>query len=250
MTTDAEFDKQMVAAMFEVEAQVLHAEAVVNEHHLDDLRWDCHLAQNPDGADARLEAGTKATVLAHEGRGFTDRRDAHYQAFLTEFCAYGWRRDYGEWPTTFNLTDRVANDCGITHRTAKRRITSMVKQPDRRPSPVPHPDRPHGLRSSPAPARPRSAPGTAGPNPSMRLYVAADGINSLMKTFYREAGGAGTWKEQRDHHDPRPSQRLGPAWPGSPLRPDDSQPADDQGRRRRPSPRTVFLSPLGRGRSG
>lgn len=48
---------------------------------------------------------------------------------LVERAAYGWRRDYGEWPSFLNLIERLAVEAGISHRAARVRIERDVNDP-------------------------------------------------------------------------------------------------------------------------
>lgn len=53
-----------------------------------------------------------------------------YEAIDVEVAAYGWRRDYGEWPTKFNLEDRLAHRLDITHEDAQAVLVRTVNNPD------------------------------------------------------------------------------------------------------------------------
>ncbi|MBW3588088.1 MAG: hypothetical protein KY429_01545 [Actinobacteria bacterium] len=50
------------------------------------------------------------------------KEDPDWNETMVVKSVYGWRRDYGEYPTWTNLTDRVASEMFISHEEAQERI--------------------------------------------------------------------------------------------------------------------------------
>lgn len=115
----------------EDENRLLAAEAAVGRAEVEDLEraWFYKAVDSPQ---------------AHEGRHLVleldrYRRDAALRStpywhqelagLKIEGAVYGWRRDYGEWPSRMNLADRLATETGLSVRRAEKKILDIVNNP-------------------------------------------------------------------------------------------------------------------------
>lgn len=128
---DAEFERIVELSMLEVECHILEAEATIATHERIDADTRLHVALEPDGRVATLMAECKAFVQAHPDVP-CDVPDAGFRSWCIDVACYSWRRDYDEWPTLHNLSDRLAADVGISHSQAVRRIVAAVNDPSDR----------------------------------------------------------------------------------------------------------------------
>lgn len=120
---DKEWQELAQLAALEVECRVLAAETAVEQATADDLEMQIYAKENPDHPNVKAlrrygRAGQAAALALLRRDGGT-----------VEGAAYGWRRDYGEWPTLHNLADRLAGSCGIAGWAAARRVLAAVNDP-------------------------------------------------------------------------------------------------------------------------
>lgn len=105
----------------EWEVELLHADGMVTAHEVHLLRLEKYAATHPEDPlvhESKVLAASLAAARRRWPRDWTVRR---YWWRVEQSC-YGWRRDYGEWPTRWNLADRLANDARISRHTAAKRI--------------------------------------------------------------------------------------------------------------------------------
>jgi hypothetical protein len=174
---DTELRRLQELAALEVEGRLWAAEAAAVGAAADDLEMRLFLRLNPDHpvakAHERYAPGGRSEALRLMGRDGT----------TVEGAAYGWRRDYAEWPTLYNLADRYAADAGISRAAATKQIIAAVDDPSS--------DRGlHVIRRSRLLEIMNDEPNTCGPTWSHRgeehlvFYVAAE-AQEILATIYR-----------------------------------------------------------------
>lgn len=181
--SDREWDRLVELTMLEVECHVLAAEAKVEVDAADDVETRLLILQLPDSRLAQLEAQCRDHAQA-EPRVPCTVTDIGYVRYCVDLACYGWRRDYDEWPTFANLTDRLAVDRMISHRAAARQILASVNDPSDRAHL--HAIRTNRLAEILTDEDTTLGPWQAGQVDDLRFYVAAEGMRDLMAIHYRD----------------------------------------------------------------
>lgn len=129
MPADAE---QMELALLRLEAHFLEAEYNVVNAEAAELRMGHNLWLTRDEPETqRLLKLMQRNLESCKRLGFP--YGVLRKPITLEQSAYAWRRDYGEWPSIWNLADRYSHDRGIQRDTAKRAIVRAINDPsDRR----------------------------------------------------------------------------------------------------------------------
>ena len=112
---DAEFLEECA---LKTECHVWEAEASINNARCESALEDLWFQEDPE----RMER-----YFGSERREFLDGlTDDYMQGCAVERAAYDWRREHGEWPSTADLTERLAAQAGISRRAARIRIEREV----------------------------------------------------------------------------------------------------------------------------
>ncbi len=162
--TDEWWQDVLEMADLELEIRVLKANSTVNKAQADDLQMDLYYLENPRRMKVFRE-GDKDEFAANV-------EHMYGKGCKVERAAYGWRRDYGEWPSFFNLTDRLATEAGISHGAARTRIQQAVNDPN--PERYLHIIRAERLAEI-LNDEPHTCGPWSGPADNVRFYVAAEG---------------------------------------------------------------------------
>lgn len=126
--TDEEWQALLERTALDVEVRVLAADCAVKEAEADAATWDAYVRQFPNTKAADVERRLRRHLAALPFEGFTPQLATRH----VEEAVYGWRRDYGEWPSPLNTADRLANECGITHDEAMEHIIAALNDPSDR----------------------------------------------------------------------------------------------------------------------
>jgi hypothetical protein len=59
-------------------------------------------------------------------------KDPEENSHQIALAIFGWRRDYGEWPSWHNTVDRLAVELRISHKAAARRLAFALNDPSER----------------------------------------------------------------------------------------------------------------------
>jgi len=110
----------------ELECRVLHAEAVLTKAEAATAERAVYAAERPDSDYAGMERmlrrnwGTLAIPVWVPERATVS----------VEAACYGWRRDYGEWPTMRSLAERLTTSYrNLRHLEATVAITETISDP-------------------------------------------------------------------------------------------------------------------------
>ena len=123
--TDEEWQDLIERVVLELEVRVLAAEAEVCEAEAFVAWLDLYVVTHPDSETAELIQESKRLIHTRTRSPFSVQRAALH----VERAAYGWRRDYGEWPSLLNVIDRLANESGLRHWQAARHILATINDP-------------------------------------------------------------------------------------------------------------------------
>lgn len=116
-------------AKLETACHVLAAEAAAVHADLKAAETLLWCKQYPNEPEVQHFIATNAKLARYEADSpspFIER----YEAIDVEVAAYSWRRDYGEWPSKFNLADRLAHRLGITNDEAEAMLVRTINNPD------------------------------------------------------------------------------------------------------------------------
>jgi hypothetical protein len=181
MTEEEEWQRLTNVMLLEAECHVLAAEAAVEQHRCEDAEAALYVAQHPSSRLAELTEEARRYVRAN--RTVTEPYDEDFGWYCIELAVYGWRRDFGEWPSFFNLTDRVAVDRQLPHGVVGRRTREALNEPSSRVHL--YMIRTAHLAEILAGYPTSLAPWNGEPEPDMRFYVSADGMTPLLRSHYR-----------------------------------------------------------------
>ena len=120
--TDGSWQEFVEMADHELTCRVLEAELAIATAERESAEDDLWFAEDPRRYEVHFNRPDKEEFFGTILGSYRDICGA-------ERAAYGWRRDYGEWPSAFNLTDRLAMEAGISHRAARIRIQREVNDP-------------------------------------------------------------------------------------------------------------------------
>lgn len=125
--TDTAWDDLYERSRLEIEVQVLAAEAAADRARCGDAELLLACRRHPDDPTLATMVSNVRRLAASQAAS-APRRDwePRLAGMYVEEAVYTWRRDYGEWPTRFNLADRLANTTGLTRRQAEARILATI----------------------------------------------------------------------------------------------------------------------------
>lgn len=128
MLTKAEMTEITLA---EMEARILESEYHVKQAEIEELEVNHNIRLTSElPTTQRLLKMINRSLEACLRLGFPFGPFA--PPVTVEQSAYAWRRDYGEWPTFWNLSDRHAQDCKITQGEAVETILDALNEPSGR----------------------------------------------------------------------------------------------------------------------
>lgn len=126
-----EWDDLYERTRLEVEVQVLAAEAAVARAAADDAGLVLACRAHPDEPTTARIIENVRRLAAHESAAIPVRDwEPRLAGLYVEEAVYAWRRDYDEWPSRFNLADRIATTTGLSRRQAERRILATINVAD------------------------------------------------------------------------------------------------------------------------
>lgn len=127
---DAEWNDLYERARLEVECQVLAAEAAVERAKTADIDLRITIRQYPHEPKVARLIDSVRRLAAHRANLPAQEWEPRLAGMHVEDAVYTWRRDFGEWPSRYNLADRLARMTGLTHRQAERRILATISAAD------------------------------------------------------------------------------------------------------------------------
>lgn len=129
MTDD--WDDLYERTRLEVEVQVLAANGAVERAAADDAELLLGYREDPEHPTYRQIVDNARRLTAYRAATTPDPDwEPRLAGLYVEEAVYTWRRDYGEWPSRFNLADRLAETTGLTRRQAEARILATINVAD------------------------------------------------------------------------------------------------------------------------
>lgn len=176
MSYEGDFLRFVEIAGAEMECRIWKAECAVAEAEARQAELNLYLATYPDSPLAvrrdRLQKMARQQFASAPPPLGRDRSDKSHR--VVERAAYGWRRDYDEWPSWFNLVDRICEERRIYRSAAQRRIVRALncRTDDACLYAIAHED----LRRVLAEEEPGTRITLPQPIEAFRFYVTAEGI--------------------------------------------------------------------------
>lgn len=115
---ETEWQRYLELEALRDECRLLEAETSIERARAEDAWMDLWFMEDPRRWERYFGSDRREFLEGTAGGGCA-----------VELAAYGWRRDYGEWPSFFNLTDRLSVETGVSYRAARLRIEREVNDP-------------------------------------------------------------------------------------------------------------------------
>lgn len=117
----------MSTAFNRLALEVLKAERAVHDADIEALRLVNVILTHPHSEIPQRYVEVVQRVAGNCEREFRIKKKGY--VLQIERACYGWRREFGEWPTRFNLADRLASETGVSRKRAERLIFQSINNP-------------------------------------------------------------------------------------------------------------------------